>query len=167
MSWKVMKASLTDTARTCCMIFTIIIGAKVFNTFLGMSGMPQAFAEYLIGFPVNRYWILALILILYIPLGCFIDSIPMFFLTLPVVFPVIDRLGFDHLLFGVLVTLMAQISLLTPPVGMNVYVLSGVSGRPLTECFAGSIPFLIPMVLAVILLVLFPQITLFLPALMK
>ncbi len=167
MSWKVFRASLVDTAKTSCMIFTIIIGAKVFNTFLGLSGLPQTFAEYMVALPVSRYWVLALILFLYVPLGCFIDSVPMFFLTLPVVFPVIDKLGFDPLLFGVLVTLMAQISLLTPPVGMNVYVLSGVSGRPLTECFAGSIPFLIPMCLTVVLLVLFPQITLFLPALMK
>lgn len=167
MTWKVLKAALTDTAKTSCMILTIIIGAKVFNTFLGMSGMPQAFAEYMTALPVSRYWVLAIILFLYVPLGCFIDSIPLFFLTLPVVFPVIDRLGFDPLLFGVLVTLMAQISLLTPPVGMNVYVLSGVSGRPLTECFSGAIPFLIPMCLTVVLLVLFPQITLFLPGLMS
>ncbi len=165
--WKVLRAALTDTAKTSCMIFTIIIGAKVFNTFLGLSGIPQAFAEYMIGLPINRYWVLALILLLYIPLGCFIDSIPLFFLTLPVVFPVIDKLGFDPLLFGVLVTLVAQISLLTPPVGMNVYVLSGSCGRPLNECFAGSLPFLIPLLLTLVLLVLFPQISLFLPGLMK
>ena len=167
LSWKVFRASLVDTLKTCCMIFTIIIGAKVFNTFLGLSGLPQAFAELMTGLPVSRHLVLAIILFLYVPLGCLIDSVPMFFLTLPIIFPVVDKLGFDPLLFGVLITLMAQISLLTPPVGMNVYVLSGVSGRPLTECFSGSIPFLIPMCLALVLLVLFPQITLFLPALMK
>ncbi|HBE44458.1 MAG TPA: C4-dicarboxylate ABC transporter permease [Deltaproteobacteria bacterium] len=166
-SWKVLTAALKNTAKTSCMIFTIIIGAKVFNTFLGLTGLPGAFTEYMGNLPVSRYLVLSLILFCYIPLGCFIDSIPMFLLTLPVIYPVIEKLGFDPLLFGVLITLVAQISLLTPPVGMNVYVLSGVSGRPLGDCFAGSAPFLIPMTLCVIILVAFPQISLFLPGLLK
>lgn len=127
----------------------------------------MVFVEFMTTLPVSRYVILGLVLLVYYPLGCFIDSVPMFFLSLPVVFPIIDKLGFDHLQFGVLVTLMAQISLLTPPVGMNVYVLSGISKRPLSECFAGSIPFLIPMTVAVIILCIFPQISTFLPNVLR
>jgi C4-dicarboxylate transporter DctM subunit len=166
-TWKALSNSLKSTARTSCMIFTIIIGAKVFNTFLGLSGLPQLFVEFMAGLPVSRHVVMALILAAYFPLGCFIDSVPMFFLSLPIVFPVIDKLGFDPLQFGVLVTLMGQISLLTPPVGMNVYVLSGISRRPLSECFTGAIPFLIPMTVALIILVIFPQISTFLPNLMR
>lgn len=117
--------------------------------------------------PVSPHTVLGIILFAYLPIGCFVDSVPMSFLTLPVFYPVVKTLGFDPLLFGVLFTLMGQISILTPPVGMNCYVLSGIASRPLNEVFKGSVPFLIPMIVSVIILVIFPQISLFLPELMK
>lgn len=167
MTWKVFISSIIDSARTSCMIFTIFIGAKVFNTFIALSGIPQMAVEFVSNLPLPPLLILLIILLAYIPLGCFIDSLPLFVLTLPIVFPIITQLAIDPLWFGVLVVLMAQISLLTPPVGMNVYVLSGVTGRSVEEVFRGSSMFLIPMVIAMLLLLSFPQITILLPSMMK
>lgn len=167
MTWKIFVGSLKDTLRISCMIFTIIIGAKVFNTYLGLSGIPQGFCKFILELPVSPHTVLVIILFAYLPIGCFVDSVPMSFLTLPVFYPVVKTLGFDPLLFGILFTLMGQISILTPPVGMNCYVLSGIASRPLNDVFKGSVPFLIPMIVSVIILVIFPQISLFLPGLMK
>ena len=167
MTWKVFISSVSDTAKTSCMIFTIFIGAKVFNTFIALSGIPQMAVQFVGDLPLSPVVILMIILAAYVPLGCFIDSLPLFVLTLPIVYPVIQQLGIDPLWFGVLVVLVAQISLITPPVGMNVYVLSGVTGRPVDEVFRGYFVFLIPMVAALMILILLPQISLLLPGFMR
>jgi TRAP-type C4-dicarboxylate transport system permease large subunit len=107
------------------------------------------------------------ILIAYIPLGCFVDSMPLALLTLPIVFPVIAHFGFDPLWFGVLHVVTGEISLITPPVGMNVYILSGVTGRSLEVAFRGTMPFLIAMIATMFILFLFPSISTILPQTMK
>ena len=167
MSWKVFIDALRDTVRTSCMIFTIFIGAKVFNTFLGLTGIPQMAVETVSQIGVHPVIILGIILFALIPLGCFIDAVPLATLTLPTVYPIIQKLGIDPLWFSVLFVLVAQISLLTPPVGMNVYVLSGVTGKPATEIFKGVFVFYIPMILTLIMLFAFPWLSIFLPATMK
>jgi TRAP-type C4-dicarboxylate transport system permease large subunit len=145
------------------MIFTIFIGAKVFNTFLGLSGIAQAAVEGLSHLPLSPAVIVALILLAYIPLGCMVDSMPLAILTLPIVFPVISNLGFDPLWFGVMHVVTGEISMITPPVGMNVYILGGVTGRPLAMIFRGAMPFLLVMVIVMIILFLFPSISTVLP----
>lgn len=167
MTWTVFADALRDTTRTTCMIFTIFIGAKVFNTFVALSGIPQGAVESVSALPFPPLVILAIILLAYIPLGCFIDSVPLFVLTLPIVDPMIKQLGFDQLWFGVLVVFVAQISLITPPVGMNVYVLSGATGKPVEEVFRGALPFLLTMVFTLLILFFFPFLSTYLPGLMR
>jgi tripartite ATP-independent transporter DctM subunit len=167
LTWKILIEALKDTARTTCMIFIIFIGAKVFNSFLSLSGVPQAIIEFAVRLPLPPYLLIGMILLAYIPLGCVIDSLPLFVLTLPIVYPIVDTLGFNPLWFGVLLVLVASISLITPPVGMNVYVLSGVTGEPLGRAFRGSIPFLVPMIFTLMLIFFFPILSTFLPDTMR
>jgi C4-dicarboxylate transporter DctM subunit len=117
-----------------------------------------------VSLPVSRYLILILILLMYVPLGAIMDSLPMVLLTLPVVYPVIDTLGFNPVWFGVLLVLMAEMSLISPPVGINAYIVQGVAQDvPLEEVFRGAMPFIVVMAIGVAILTAFPQISLFLP----
>jgi C4-dicarboxylate transporter, DctM subunit len=167
MTKDVLFDAVKDTVRISCMIFTIFIGAKVFNTFLGLSGLAQVVVDFLTKLTISPSMIVALILIAYIPLGCFVDSMPLALLTLPIVFPVIDHFGLDPLWFGVLHVVTGEISLITPPVGMNVYILSGVTGKSLDMAFRGTIPFLIAMIVTMFILFFFPSISTILPQTMK
>jgi C4-dicarboxylate transporter, DctM subunit len=167
MTLDVLIDAVKDTVRITCMIFTIFIGAKVFNTFLGLSGIAQTSVDLLTRLPLSPALIVMVILIAYIPLGCFVDSMPLALLTLPIVFPVIAHFGFDPLWFGVLHVVTGEISLITPPVGMNVYILSGVTGTRLEVAFRGTVPFLIAMIATMFLLFLFPSISTILPQAMK
>jgi C4-dicarboxylate transporter DctM subunit len=163
LTWKDLLDALKDTAITSCMILTIFIGTKVFNTFLGLSGIAEAAMDSLAHLPLSPQGIIAVILLAYIPLGCFIDSMPLAILTLPIVFPVVRDLGFDPLWFGVLHVVTGEISMITPPVGMNAYVLGGVTGKPLEVIFRGSMPYLIALVIVLFMLFFFPSISLILP----
>ncbi|OPY78729.1 MAG: Sialic acid TRAP transporter permease protein SiaT [Syntrophorhabdus sp. PtaU1.Bin058] len=163
LTWKDLLDALKDTVITSCMILTIFIGTKVFNTFLGLSGIAEAAMEALSHLPLSPKGIIAVILLAYIPLGCFIDSMPLAILTLPIVFPVVRDLGFDPLWFGVLHVVTSEISLITPPVGMNVYVLGGVTKKPLEVIFRGTMPYLIALVAGLFVLFFFPSISLILP----
>jgi TRAP-type C4-dicarboxylate transport system permease large subunit len=145
------------------MILTIFIGTKVFNTFLGLSGIAGAAMEGLAQLPLSPEGIVAVILLAYIPLGCFIDSMPLAILTLPIVFPVVRDLGFDPLWFGVLHVVTSEISLITPPVGMNIFVLGGVTGKPMEVVTRGTMPYLIVLVAVLFILFFFPSISLILP----
>lgn len=163
----VLFDAVKDTVRITVMIFTIFIGAKVFNTFLGLSGIPQLAVDFLTKLPISPSLVVLIILIAYVPLGCFVDSMPLALLTLPIVFPVIDHFGFNPLWFGVLHVVTGEISLITPPVGMNVYILSAVTGKSLEVAFRGTIPFLIAMVLTMFILFYFPSISTILPQTMQ
>lgn len=158
--------ALRDSVRTACFCFTILIGAMIFGSFLTIYGIPAALTKWIVTLPVSPHTILVLILLMYIPLGGIMDSLPMVLLTLPVVFPVINTLGFDKVWFGVLLVLMSEMSLISPPVGINAYVVQGVSRDvPLEKVFRGCIPFIIVMAIGVAILTIFPQISLFLPRL--
>jgi TRAP-type C4-dicarboxylate transport system permease large subunit len=119
------------------------------------------------GLHVSRYLIFAIIVIIYLILGCFLDAISMMVLTMPVIFPVIKALGFDPIWFGVICVIMMEAGLITPPVGLNVYTLAGVAKDvPMETIFRGAMPFLISMIVVVIIITLFPKICLFLPSMM-
>lgn len=163
LTWKGLLNALKDTVITSCMILTIFIGTKIFNTFLGLSGIAEAAMQTLSNLPLSPEGIVVVILLAYIPLGCFIDSMPLSILTLPIVFPVVTGLGFDPLWFGVLHVVTAEISLITPPVGMNAYVLSGVAKKPLEMIFRGTMPYLIALIVVMFILFFFPSISLVLP----
>ncbi len=161
-------AALTDSLRTTCFALTILIGAMIFSVFLTVSGLPSAIAGWITGLGFSPLVILVIILLMYVPLGALMDSLPMILLTLPIVFPIIVSLGFDPIFFGVLLVVMGEMALITPPVGMNAYIVQGVAGDvPLDEVFRGLVPFVVVMAVGVALLVAFPQISLFLPNMMK
>jgi tripartite ATP-independent transporter DctM subunit len=159
-----LKTALLETARTTAMIFAIIIGVLIFVRFLAFSGMPGALADAILALEVNAYVVLVAILALYLVLGMFLDGIGMLLLTIPIVLPAVTGLGFDPIFFGVLVVRMIEIGLITPPVGLNVYVLKGVAPDiPIGTIFRGCGWFVAVDLINVAILVLFPQIILFIP----
>jgi TRAP-type C4-dicarboxylate transport system permease large subunit len=124
------------------------------------------FGDWITGIPLPADVIMIIILLMYIPLGMVIDVLAMILLTLPIVFPVVVSLGFDPIWFGIMLTLLGEMGLITPPVGMNAYVVQGVTKVPLEEVFRGIAPFFLIMLMCLILVYIFPQITLFLPGAM-
>jgi tripartite ATP-independent transporter DctM subunit len=160
--------ALLDTGRTTGMVFIIIVGILIFVRFLAITRVPYDIGEFLAGLPVPPVVILIGILLLYLVLGAFMDAIGMLLLTLPIIFPLSQSLGFDPIWFGILVVIMCEIGLLTPPVGLNIYVVKGVAPHiPLEDMFRGVIPFVLTMFVVIALLVAFPQIVLFLPNTMR
>ena len=158
-----MKA-LTDAAGTTAMILMIILGAKIFGYFFTLTQTTQGLVSFISALPVNRWVILVLILCIYFVLGCIMDQVAILILTVPVILPVMVALGYDPIWFGVIVILMAEIGLVTPPLGLNVFVVAKYTGRPLEEIFAGVWPHVWAHLLAVALMCAFPQIILWLPS---
>ncbi len=163
----VLHDVLIESARTTTFVMFIIIGAMIFNAFLSTSGFGIALARWVSALPVPRYVILISVLVLYIPLGAFMDALAMVMLTLPIIFPVIMSLGFDPVWFGVLIVILLEMGVLTPPIGLNAFVVHGVTNVPTEEVFRGLTPFILVMCLGLAIVVAFPQISLFLPGLMK
>jgi len=160
-----LKESLLETGRTTIMIFSIIVGVLIFVRFLALTGLPSSFAEFILGLPVPRLLILIMILCVYIFLGMFLDAIGMLMLTLPIVFPAVVSLGYDPIWFGIIAVKMCEICLITPPVGLNCYIVRSVAPDiPHEEIFRGIIPFVAMDVLTVGVLIVFPQIITFLPS---
>jgi TRAP-type C4-dicarboxylate transport system permease large subunit len=166
LNWVNFKESLVNTTRTTGMLFMIILGAMIFGYFLSVTRLPMELAGLVGDLPVNRYVILSIILIVTLALGCVMDSMAIVLLTIPVFFPLIIRLGFDPIWFGILVVRVTEMGLITPPVGLNVFIIRGISGVPIGTIFRGVVPHLIADALQVAALIMFPQISLFLPSLM-
>jgi tripartite ATP-independent transporter DctM subunit len=167
LNWQNFKESLISTTKTTAMIFTILVGAMIFGYFLAITRLPFELADYIGTLPVNRYVIIVLILVLYLFLGCVMDAMGMILLTVPILFPVAETLGFNPIWFGIIIVRVFEMASITPPVGMNVFVLKGVAKDvPLGTIFRGIIPFLIADFFHVTLLVAVPQVALFLPNLM-
>lgn len=164
---KSAREALVRASRASCMIVMIILGASIFGYFFTMTQATQQLVEGLGVLPVSRWVILAAILFMYLVLGCFMDQVAILILTIPVVLPVIKTLGFDPVWFGVLVIVTAEVGMVTPPVGLNVFVVSRYTGRPVTEIFAGVYPHVVAHVLALALMVAFPQIVMWLPSTMS
>ncbi|ABW67805.1 TRAP transporter large permease [Desulfosudis oleivorans] len=168
LSWKGFVASLFETTRISCMILVIVAGATIFGHFLAISRIPFDIASWISGFALPPAVIILLIILVYLIGGCFIDSLALIMLTIPIFYPVIVQFGLDPVWFGVIIVLVTQIGVITPPVGINVYVVSGVARDvPLELIFRGAFPFLLAMVAGTLLLIAFPQIALFLPGLIR
>jgi tripartite ATP-independent transporter DctM subunit len=160
--------SLLDTGRTTAMLLIIFIGAMIFNYFLAVTDLPIHLARIITENVYNRYMVLFVILLMYLLLGCIMDPGSMIILTIPIIFPMVQSLGFDPIWFGVLVVIVAEIGCITPPVGINVFVVKGIAGDvPIGEIFKGIIPFWITDIVRLSIVVIFPQIALFLPYLIK
>lgn len=163
-SRKEFKDTMLETARTTAMIFAIVAGVLIFVHFLGFTGMPAALSESILSMDVNRYYILIAILGMYLMLGMFLDGIGMLLLTVPIVLPAVRELGFNPIVFGVLVVRMIEIGLITPPVGLNVYVLKGVAPNvKMGDIFLGCGWFVFVDLINVGILLAFPQIILLIP----
>ncbi len=168
LTYRNIMESLLETGKTTAMLFMIIIGAELLSKFLGATMLPMKLADYVGGLPFNKYIILTFIIFTYFILGCVMDCVAIMILTTPIIFPVITALGFDPIWYGVMMVVVLEVGLITPPVGLNVFVIRGVSGDiELGTIFAGIVPFLIACIIAVILLVVFPDIALFIPDLMR
>lgn len=164
---KALFTSLLEMARISVMVLFLVSGATVFSYFLALSTIPTVVSGWIAGLAVSRYIILAIIIAIYFMLGCFLDSVSMMVLTLPVIFPVIVALNFHPIWFGVIAVLMMEAGLITPPVGLNVYTLAGIAKDvPMHEIFKGATPFLVAIILTAIILTVFPKIALYLPGLM-
>jgi C4-dicarboxylate transporter, DctM subunit len=164
LTWRGLTESLLETGKTTAMVMVIVIGCFIFGYFLTVTRIPITIAETIVELELDRYLVLAAILILFFILGCIIDTLAMILLVVPIVFPVITKSGFDPIWFGTMCVLLSCIGLITPPVGLNVFVVKGMAKDiPLFTIFKGITPFLIADIVAVILLIIFPDIALFLP----
>ncbi|MBF0234442.1 MAG: TRAP transporter large permease [Desulfamplus sp.] len=171
LTWKGFIKSLYETMQTSSMILFLIAGAVVFGKFLAVTRIPFEVATWVSGFDLPPYMIMGIIVIIYFLGGCFMDSLGLIMLTIPVFYPVVMNLGYDPIWFGVIIVLVTEMGVITPPVGINVYVVYGVSQNvvgdiALEDIFKGIFPFLIATVIGIIILMIFPKIVLFLPNLM-
>ena len=155
--------SLKDAVQQTAMIFTIVIGGYIFAYFFTLTGTGQSIISAISESGLSKWTILFLIIVFYLILGLFMDLIGSMILTLPLVFPIIQALGFDEIWFGVIVVLLLEIGLVTPPVGINLFITSKYSKIPVDRVFYGSVPFIGILLLTILLLVIFPQIVLYLP----
>ncbi|MFK7966074.1 MAG: TRAP transporter large permease [Burkholderiaceae bacterium] len=163
-----LKEALIETSKLTVMIFTIIWGVLIYVRFLGFAGLPQAFASWIDSLPYSPLTILICILLVYAILGMFMDAIGMLMLTLPVVHPAIVVLGYDTIWFGIIVVKMVELCLITPPIGLNCFVVSGVVPEiKVQDVFRGCFPFFVADVLTVAVLIAFPQIVLIIPNMMS
>jgi len=162
-----MIDSFKNTIKTTGMIFLLLIGATIFNYFMAVSKLPLALSNFVSGLAMPPMVILAVIILIYLILGCVMDTLSMLMLTLPIIFPVTQILGFDGVWFGVIITLLTEVALITPPIGVNVFIIKGVAPEvPIKTVFVGIFPFFITMMVALVILIIFPEIVLFLPNLM-
>ncbi|NLO98460.1 MAG: TRAP transporter large permease [Peptococcaceae bacterium] len=164
-----LKKSLLETTRTTAMIMLMIAGAVIFGRFMAVSGVPFELANWAGSLSLPPFAIMGLILIIYLILGCFIDALALVLLTVPIFYPVVvDTLGYDPIWFGVIIVLVVGMGIITPPVGMNVYVIKGIMPEiPLETIFKGIWPFLVAIIVCILLLMLFPSIATFLPSLIS
>ena len=164
MKWHSLQEALTETAKLTAMIFSLIWGVLIFVRFLGFAGLPEAFATWIVGLPFPPLVIMIFILLGYAVLGMFMDAIGMLLLTLPVVYPAVIALGYDPIWFGIIVVKMCEVCLITPPVGLNCYVVSAVRPDiPLGDVFKGIFPFFLADAATIGLFLAFPGMILWLP----
>lgn len=160
-----IKKALNDTTRTTAMIMFLVAGAVIFGRFLSLSRIPFELAGWIGALPLPPFVVMAVIIIVYLILGCFIDALALVLLTIPIFYPVVvTTLGYDPIWFGVIIVLVAAMGVITPPVGMNVYIIKGVvPDIPLEVIFSGIWPFLLAIIVCITLLIMFPGIATFLP----
>ena len=165
---KDMPGILNDTIKTTCMIFAIMIGASLFGFVLTILDAPQALTNYVAGLETSRWVVFIAINCLLLFLGCILESVSIIFITLPILFPLILSLGFDPIWFNVVMLLNLELALITPPVGMNLFVLQGISpDSKMTDIVKGVIPFGLAMFVLIFILCLFPELATWLPTVVK
>lgn len=167
LSYATLRHVLARSARATCMILMIVIGAHIFGFFLTLTQVTQMTVAFITSLDVSPYVVMAMIVFVYIILGCFMDQLAILILTVPIVVPAITALGFDPVWFGVVVVVTAEVGMVTPPLGLNVFVVARYSGRPLEEIFAGIAPHVVAHLLVIAALIAWPSLVLWLPSTMK
>ncbi len=161
---KMMKETLLETGQTSAMIFTILIGAITLNNLVIFSGLANALADFVSGLDMSPATVMLIILLMYLIMGCFLDALAMILLTVPIFYPIVLDLGYDPIWFGIIVVMVVELGLITPPIGMNVFVIKGmVQSVPLVSIYKGVLPFVIGQVVLIIAVFLIPEIALWLP----
>ncbi len=165
LSWRTFLEAGKEGLRTGCMVIFIITGAVIFGHFMAVSTIPFILADWLGGLPIHRMAVMAVIIFIYFIGGFFMDSMALVVVTIPIFFPVVMKLGFDPIWFGVIVVLVAEMGVITPPVGVNVFVIKGIAPDvPLETVFKGIFPFLAALIIVTVILLVFPQIATLLPS---
>jgi C4-dicarboxylate transporter DctM subunit len=159
-----IREALLSATRTSAAVFTVLIGALLFGYFLTITQVPQRLTELLSGLGLGPYGVLALIMLMYLVLGCLMDAMAMIILTVPIIYPIVTGLGFDPIWFGIIIVMTVELGLIHPPVGMNVFVIkSVVKDVSFSTIFKGVIPFVITDLTRLLILIAFPVIALWLP----
>jgi len=167
LTWSKFREAILETLKTTGMIYGILIGAFVFNYFLAVTDIPSNVANFVSNLALPPVLIIVVIMLIYLLLGCFLDAAAMTVLTIPIFFPIVMNLGFDPVWFGILVVMAMEMAMITPPIGMNVFVIAGIAKDvPIQTIFKGIMPFLLAEVILIAILILAPNIVLFLPKLM-
>ncbi len=167
MTWKILFDVLVESARTTAMLFTLLIAATIFANFVNFTTMPGDLKEWITGSGLSPPMIIAAMMLIYVVLGTVMEELTMVLLTIPLFFPIVTSLGFDPVWFGVLIVMIVQIGLISPPVGMNLFVLNSLLPEVgLSQIFRGCWPFVVVMIVMLGFLIAFPQISLWLPSLM-
>jgi C4-dicarboxylate transporter DctM subunit len=165
LNWNGFVFAIKDALRMTCMVMIIVTGAIIFGHFMAVAKLPLVLSEWVGGLPLPPMAIMGVIVLLYLVGGCFMDALALITLTVPIIYPVVLVLGFDPIWFGVIIVLVTEMGVITPPVGVNVYVIKGVAEDvPLESIFKGILPFLAAIIVAVIILMFVPQIATFLPS---
>ncbi|MBT3254988.1 MAG: TRAP transporter large permease subunit [Deltaproteobacteria bacterium] len=168
LTWQTLYNCLLETGRMTAMLIIIFVGAMMFNYFLAVTNVPMEMAQLIVDQNLDRYMVLTAILVVYLLLGCIMDPGSMIILTIPIVYPMIQSLGFNPIWFGVIIVMVAEIGTITPPVGLNVFVVKAVAPEvPITRIFRGIFPFWAVDMVRLFILVSIPQISLFLPNVMR
>jgi len=164
LSWQTFLEACKDALRTSCMVIFIITGAVIFGHFMAVSRIPFVLADWLGGLPIHPMAVMSVIVFIYFIGGFFMDAMGLIVVTIPIFFPIVQKLGFDPIWFGVIIVLVGEMGVITPPVGVNVFVIKGIAPDiPLEKIFRGILPFLVALIVFTILLMIFPQIATFLP----
>ena len=166
LSWQGLLFAIKDTLRITCEVMVIITGAIVLGHFIAVTTIPLVATDWVAGLPLPTMVIMGIIVLMYLLGGCFMDALALITLTIPIIYPVVLALGFNPIWFGVIIVLVTEMGVITPPVGINVYVIKGIAEDvPLETIFKGIFPFLGALIIAVAILMAFPQIATFLPSL--
>jgi tripartite ATP-independent transporter DctM subunit len=169
LSWGVIKEASVSALSGTSSIFMVVIGTVLLAKMMALTGLPDGVAKWLLSFGSDFYTVVLMVVVLYLILGCFLDSISILLLTMPIVMPIARAVGADLIWFGVVLVKLLEIGLVTPPVGLNVYVMKSALGNlvPLTEIFRGVAWFVVTDLLTLTLIILFPWLSLMLPSMMK
>jgi len=168
LNWSSLYKVLLRSATTTSMIIFIIIGGLSISFFINTMGLPHQISEYVISHFPNPWVIMIIINIIYLIMGCFLDPTSILIITLPIMFPTVKAMGFDPIWFGIIVTLNIEIGMVTPPVGLNLYILKAVvPDLGFNEIVSGSVPFILVLIIGLVILMIFPELSLWLPSMMK